>query len=100
MKSVRAFANGIGGALFFGVSNDEVLVGLDDAKGVSEKISEAIKTKMDLAPQVILEIHAEDGKEFVVLRVTSGQETPYYYTGDGNRIALFASAMRVSLQVR
>lgn len=86
LKSVSAFANGIGGALFFGVSNDEVLVGLDDAKGVSEKISEAIKTKMDPAPQVILEIHAEDGKDFVVLRVPSGQETPYYYTGDGNRI--------------
>lgn len=73
--------------MFFGVSNDEVLVGLDDAKGVSEKISEAIKTKMDPAPQVILNIHAEDGKEFVLLRVPSGQETPYYYTGDGNRIA-------------
>ena len=87
LKSVSAFANGIGGALFFGVSNDEVLVGLDDAKGISEKISEAIKTKMDPAPQVILEIHAEDGKKFVVLRVPSGQETPYYYTGDGNRIA-------------
>ena len=86
LKSVSAFANGIGGALFFGVSNDEVLVGLDDAK-VSEKISEVIKTKMDPAPQVILNIHAEDGKEFVLLRVPSGQETPYYYTGDGNRIA-------------
>ena len=87
LKSVSAFANGIGGALFFGVSDDEVLVGLDDAKDVSEKISEAIKTKMDPAPQVILNIHAEDGKEFVLLRVPSGQETPYYYTGDGNRIA-------------
>lgn len=87
LKSVSAFANGIGGVLFFGVSNDEILVGLDDAKSVSEKISEAIKAKMDPAPQVILEIHTEDGKEFVVLRVPSGQETPYYYTGDGNRIA-------------
>lgn len=87
LKSVSAFANGIGGTLFFGVSNDEILVGLDDAKGVSEKISEAIKTKMDPAPQVLLEIYAEDGKEFVVLRVPSGTETPYYYIGDGNRIA-------------
>jgi predicted HTH transcriptional regulator len=87
LKSVSAFANGIGGALFFGVSDDEVLVGLEDAKGVSEKISEAIKTKMDPTPQVVLEIYAEDGKEFVILRVPSGQETPYYYTGDGSRIA-------------
>ena len=80
LKSVSAFANGIGRALFFGVSNDEVLVGLEDAKGVSEKISEAIKTKMDPAPQVVFEIHAEDGKEFVILKVPAGQETPYYYT--------------------
>ena len=87
LKSVSSFANGIGGILFFGISDDEVLIGLDDAKGVSEKISEAIKTKMDPAPQVILEIYSEDEKEFIVLRVPSGQETPYYYTGDGNRIA-------------
>ena len=87
LKSVSAFANGIGGALIFGVSNDEFLVGLEDAKGVSEKISEAIKTKMDPAPQVVMELHAEDNKEFIVLKVPSGQETPYYYTGDGNRIA-------------
>lgn len=87
LKSVSAFANGIGGTLFFGVSNDEVLVGLEDVKGISEKISEAIKTKMDPAPQVIMELHAEDDKEFIVLKVLAGQETPYYYTGDGNRIA-------------
>ncbi len=87
LKSVSAFANGIGGALFFGVSDDEILVGLDDAKAISEKISEAIKTKMDPAPQILLEIHVEDDKEFVVLKVPSGQETPYYYIGDGNRIS-------------
>ena len=87
LKSVSAFANGIGGTLFFGVSNDETLIGLDDAKGASEKISETIKTKMDPIPQIVLEIHAEAGKEFVILNVLSGQETPYYYTGDGNRIA-------------
>ena len=87
LKSVSAFANGIGGALIFGVSDDETLVGLDDAKGASEKISEAIKTKMDPIPQVVLEHHAEEGKEFIVLRVSAGQETPYYYTGDSNRIA-------------
>lgn len=87
LKSVSAFANGTGGILFFGISNDEVLVGLDDAKGDSEKISEIIKTKMHPVPQVILEIHVVDSKEFVILRVPAGRETPYYYTGDGNRIA-------------
>lgn len=51
LKSVSAFANGVGGALIFGVSDNEVLVGLEDAKSVSEKISETIKTKMDPVPQ-------------------------------------------------
>ncbi len=87
LKSVSAFANGIGGSLFFGVSDDEALVGLDDANHVAEKISETIHAKMDPTPQVLLEIHKEDDKEFVILRVAAGQETPYYYSGDGNRIA-------------
>ena len=43
LKSVSAFANGIGGVLIFGVSNDDVLVGLDDVKEISERISEIIK---------------------------------------------------------
>lgn len=87
LKSVSAFANGIGGALIFGVNDNEEPLGLIDSKGVSEKISEIIKTKMDPIPQVIMEIHEEAGKEFVILRVSSGIETPYYYVGDGNRTA-------------
>lgn len=47
LKSVSAFANGIGGTLIFGVSDDGMLVGLADSQTVSEKISEIIKTKMD-----------------------------------------------------
>ncbi len=40
LKSVSAFANGIGGALFFGVSNNEVLVGLDKASGIMEALDD------------------------------------------------------------
>lgn len=87
LKSVSAFSNGIGGALIFGVSNNETLVGLPNAREISEKISENIKMKMDPIPQVIMEIHAEDGKDFIILKVLPGQETPYYYTADGNRVA-------------
>ncbi len=87
LKSVSAFANGVGGVLIFGMSDDDVLVGLDDAKEISEKISEIIKMKMDPVPQIALENHSESGKDFVLVRVPAGQETPYYYTGDGNRIA-------------
>lgn len=87
LKSVSAFANGIGGALIFGVSDNETLVGLDNAKAVSEKISEAIKDRLDPVPQIVMENHNEDGKDFIILKVPAGQETPYYYVGDGNRVA-------------
>ncbi len=68
LKSVSAFANGIGGTLIFGVSDDGMLVGLADSQTVSEKISEIIKTKMDPVPQVIMENHTEDGKDFITLK--------------------------------
>ena len=87
LKSVSAFANGIGGALIFGVSDDETFVGLMDARAASEKISEAIQIKMDPIPQVIMENYTEAGKDFIILKVLPGQETPYYYVADGNRIA-------------
>lgn len=39
-KSISAFANCFGGKLIFGVSNDSELVGLADAEGDAEKISD------------------------------------------------------------
>ena len=52
LKSVSAFANTQGGRLLFGVANDGVLVGLADAQGDSEFISEAIKAQMDPVPVI------------------------------------------------
>ena len=73
--------------MIFGVSNDERVIGLQNVQDTSEKISEIIKTKMDPIPQVVLDNHTEDGKDFIILRVLPGQETPYYYAADGNHIA-------------
>ena len=39
-KSVSAFANTFGGALIFGISNEGLVIGLDDPEGDAEKISE------------------------------------------------------------
>ena len=50
LKSVSAFANTQGGRLLFGVANDGVLVGLADAQGDAEFISETIKAQMDPVP--------------------------------------------------
>ena len=87
LKSVSAFANGNGGVLIFGVADDDTLKGLSDVKTASEKISEIVKSKMDPIPTIDLQIRQEDGKEFILLHVSAGAETPYYYIGDGGRIA-------------
>jgi len=89
-KSVSAFANGIGGTLIFGISDDEQIVGLQNAKRDSETISEQIKTRLDPIPQTRLSLYkTEDGNELIVLEVSSGYETPYYYIGEGNRTAYY-----------
>ena len=87
LKSVSAFANGNGGVLLFGVADDDALKGLPDVKTASEKISEAVKSKMDPIPSIELQIRQEEGKDFILLHVAAGAETPYYYIGDGGRIA-------------
>lgn len=87
LKSVSAFANGVGGVLIFGVADDDTIVGLQNAKHDSEAISEIIKAKMDPIPKIVLEIQSDNGRDFIILRVFAGQETPYYYYADGNRIA-------------
>lgn len=87
LKSVSAFANGNGGTLIFGISDDDRIVGLADAESDSEVISEYVKTKLDPVPDIHLEFKNLDGKRLILLHVNTGTETPYYYIGDKQRIA-------------
>lgn len=87
LKSVSAFANGVGGVLIFGIADDDSVAGIDDVKKAMEVISEQIKVKMDPTPEVLLKAHLVDGKEIVTLEVYRGEETPYYYVGEGNYTA-------------
>jgi len=87
LKSVSAFANGEGGTLVFGITDGDEVVGLVNAEEDAECISEAIKTKLDPIPVIDLQFKEIDGKKLVVLNVVAGQETPYYYIGDKQRLA-------------
>ena len=78
LKSVSAFANGEGGTLIFGISDDDQVVGLENAELDSELISEAIKTKLDPIPSIKLEFQEFDGRKLILLYVAPGDETPYY----------------------
>lgn len=66
-KSISAFANCFGGKLIFGVSNDNEMVGLADAEGDAEKISEAIKTHLNPIPEFKLYFEKDGEKIFVIV---------------------------------
>lgn len=83
LKSVSAFANGIGGTLFFGVSDDCSIVGLADAQAAAEAISRLIKERITPLPEFTLSPLQEQGKHLLSLVVCSGQDTPYFYKADG-----------------
>lgn len=86
-KSVSAFANGNGGKLIFGITNEDEFVGLDDAEGDAEIISEQIKARLNPIPIFNLTFKEEDNKKFIILDIKAGDFTPYYYVTDGSLIA-------------
>jgi ATP-dependent DNA helicase RecG len=87
LKSVSAFSNGLGGSLFFGIDNDGSLIGLDDVQHVCEFISSKIRDYMDPLPEVEMIPHDVNGLHILQLKVPAGHYTPYYYVGDGQRVA-------------
>lgn len=85
LKSISAFANGTGGTLIFGIADDDTVIGIEDIKGTSEFVSQKIKERIDPFPEVTMQIHStEEGKNLLIVEVMKGQETPYYYHGDGS----------------
>ena len=87
LKTVSAFANGLGGTLIFGISDKDEIIGLDNYKKDSENISEIIKTKIEPLPKVTLKHYLIEDKNIIILFVHSGKETPYYFTEGGHQTA-------------
>ena len=87
LKSISAFANGLGGSLFFGLDNDGVVRGLDDIQHVCQIISSKIRDYMDPLPNVEMFPQRIGNLDILQLKVNAGSYTPYYYVGDGQRVA-------------
>ena len=92
LKSVSAFANTEGGALYFGVSNDGTVTGLKDIQADSDFISEKINAHLDPIPDwTLTPAEDENGNKVLELLVKPGQFTPYYLFLDGSRQAYVRS---------
>lgn len=88
-KSVSAFANSRGGSLIFGITDDDIIVGIEDPKKAAEKFSEIVKQKLDPIPPFGITYETIDGKTLMIVNVEPGDMTPYYYIGDGQQIAFY-----------
>lgn len=82
-KSISAFANGRGGKLIFGIADDNTIIGLENAEKDAETISEQIKVHLNPIPEFILRFQKVEGKTLMIVEVYAGEQTPYYYSGDG-----------------
>jgi ATP-dependent DNA helicase RecG len=89
LKTVSAFANGVGGSIYFGVSDGGVVLGLENVQKIAEQVSELIKARIDPAVNVVLEPFHADGRDILRVQVLSGADTPYYYSGDGSKTAYY-----------
>lgn len=79
LKNVSAFANGLGGSLFFGIDKDGIVKGLDDVQQDSWLYGSPAWGGNDSSWHRWLDI--------LQLKANSGHYTPYYYVGDSQRIA-------------
>jgi ATP-dependent DNA helicase RecG len=88
LKTVSAFANGVGGSIYFGVDDKtHKVIGLDDIQKTADQISELIKTRIEPTVSAVLEPIEVDGKHILRVAVSNGSKTPYYYSGDGSKNA-------------
>jgi len=83
LKTVSAFANGIGGSIFFGVDDQSNVVGITDVEQEITFITNKIKERIEPFPLFDVTTHDDSGKIIVRVYVRSGLQTPYYYSGDG-----------------
>ncbi len=83
LKSVSAFSNGIGGTLVFGIDDNRNVIGLANAQADAEIISRLIKERITPYPNFILVPEQRDDKDILVLTISTGHTTPYYYKADG-----------------
>lgn len=87
LKSVSAFANGIGGCLLFGIDNENNVVGIANAQRDAEIISEQIKAKISPIPEIVLKIQKLKRGNVITVKVLTGDEPPYFYMADGIQTA-------------
>ena len=85
IKEVIAFANTQGGVIYIGCDDNGKLIGLDDAKGDLDKLTNKLHDSIepDINFLISPRIEKQEGKEFIILEVLKGTNKPYYIKSKG-----------------
>lgn len=87
IKTIAAFANGGGGKVYIGVSDDGEVVGVQDVDGELLKLTDKMKTNIrpDILMTVSVDVESYGDKKVIVVTVRRGTKRPYYLTSKGLR---------------
>lgn len=91
LKTVVAFANGMGGRLLFGVANDRTVRGIANAKVFSEMDGIVNSIYEACSPRIPIDAGIEniDGKAVIVIDVLAGSGCPYFLKSEGDRNGVY-----------
>jgi ATP-dependent DNA helicase RecG len=86
-KTIAAFANTGGGALYIGINDDGTAAGLENPDDVILRVSDAVRSgiRPDLSLFVDYTTEILEGKAVVKVMVQKGTAPPYYLAGKGIR---------------
>ena len=88
LKTISAFANTAGGVLLFGITDDKRIVGLADINNDIDIISKRVKEYIEPMPNIeFTSFRTDNGKEVLSIEVLPGDDTPYFYSANGNLTA-------------
>lgn len=86
-KEIIAFANCDGGKLYIGIRDDGVILGVQDADGTVQQISNMVRDV--IKPDLTMFLHYEtlemEGKQVIVVDIQRGTQRPYYIAKKGLR---------------
>lgn len=85
MRTVVAFANGRGGRILVGVSNNRKIVGVDNDNVFAQMDALVNAISDSCEPTIIPRVYLEtiEQKTIIVLDISSGRQSPYYLKAEG-----------------
>ena len=82
-QTVAALANGTGGDIIVGITDDKRVLGLElDAGAVAEKCMQIVRKDVSSNLPVNIQVIHYDGKDVILVSVWEGQKKPYLYKDD------------------